>query len=140
MPYTTQPDLDAAAGGASRFVELADWDANGAADPAIVARAQAESDGWIDSHLRRFSPADLARLRANPTDTIKRIAAAETIFWLREKRTNITEDDITLREARERELKDMRADKLRPDDTKTARAEFIENDSDMSREGLKGQW
>lgn len=140
MPYTTQPDLEAAAGGASRFTELADWDGDNVADAAIVARAQAEADGWIDSHLRRFSAADLAALRANPTDTIKRIAGAETIFWIREKRTTITREDLDLREDRERQLKAMRLDDLRVSDTKTSRAEFVENCSPVSRVGSKGMW
>lgn len=140
MSYTTTQDLETAAGGAARFLELTDWDNDGDSDAAIVAQAQSEVDGWIDSHLRRFSDADLARLRATPTPTIKRIAAAEVIFWLREKRNGLTPEEISLHEARERELVDMRADKLRPDDSKTPRASFIDNDSDVSRDGTKGMW
>lgn len=141
MAYTTQDDLDAAAGGAQRFTQLADWDNDGAADAPIVARAQAAADGFIDSHLRKFNAADLAALRAAPSETIKRLAADETIFWLREHGPiGITDNDLKLREQRIAELKLIKSDDLRAADTKTARAKFIENDSEVSRDGTKGMW
>lgn len=140
MSYSTIEDLEAAAGGGERFRDLADWNGDNVADEAVVVRTQADADGWIDAHLRKFSPADLAALRASPTATIRRIAAAETIALLRERRHGLTSEEIDARKARRIELEDMRADKLRPSDTKTARATFVENDSDVSRDGLKGQW
>lgn len=140
MPYTTQNDLDDAAGGAARFVELADFDGDGAADAAMVARAQDAADGFVDAHLRKFSPADLAALRVSPTATIKRIAADETIFRLREQRRQVGQDDRDSQKLRKEELEAMRADQLRPADTKTPRARFVDNDSDVSREGTKGMW
>jgi hypothetical protein len=140
MSYATQSDLELAAGGAVRFVQLTDWDGDGTADAGVIAQAQAAADGLVDSHLRRFSPGDLAALRATPTDTIKRIAAAEAIFWVLEKRRAITKDDLDLRALRITELTDMRADKLRAADEKTPRATFIDNDSDVSRDGTKGMW
>lgn len=140
MPYTTQQDLDDAAGGADRFRQLADFDGDGVADAAMVARLQAEADGWIDAHLRRFSAADLASLRAAPTATIKGLAAAEVIFRMLEKRRTIGDEDLELRKQRAEQLRDMRADELRPADTKTARARFVDNEDDVSREGTKGMW
>lgn len=140
MPYTTQQDLDDAAGGSARFVELADFDGDGVADAAMVARAQAAADGFVDAHLRKFSPADLAALRATPTSTIKRIAADETIFRLREQRRQIGQDDRDSQKLRRDELAAMRTDDLRPADTKAPRAVFVENTDDVSREGLKGGW
>jgi hypothetical protein len=140
MAYTTQQDLDDAAGGSARFVELADFDGDGAADAAMVARCQAAADGFVDQHLRKYSPADLAALRATPTATIKRIAADEAIFRLREQRRQISEDDRKSQELRRDELRALGADEIRPADTKTARARFVENESDVSREGTKGMW
>lgn len=140
MAYTTQDDLNDAAGGAARFIELADWDADGTADADVVARAQADADGWVDAHLRKFAPADLAALRATPTPTIRRIAAAEVVALLRERRHGLTSDEIELRKARRIELEDMRADRLRPADVRSPRARTVENDGDVSREKLKGQW
>jgi phage gp36-like protein len=140
MAYTTTSDLQDAAGGAERYLELTDWNNDGTSDAAVVTRAQEDADGWVDAHLRKFSPADLAALRATPTATIRRIAAAETIALLRERRRGLATEDIELRKTRKVELEDMRADKLRPADSKTARATFVENDSDVSRDNLKGQW
>jgi hypothetical protein len=140
MPYTTQQDLDDAAGGARRFLELADFDGEGAPNAALVLRAQAAADGFVDSFLRKFTAADLERLRATPTATIRRLAADETIFRLRELRQMVSESDRKSQELRRDELKEMRADRLRPDDQKTPRAVFIDNEDDVSREGLKGGW
>jgi hypothetical protein len=138
--YTTLEDLQHAAGGASRLVELADWDGDGIADATVLERAQLEADGFIDSHLRRFSAADLADLRADPTDTIKRLAAAEAIFQLREKRpAGVTKEDIDLRTARVGELKEMRVDRMRAKDTKTARARIVDlSDHPFSRDKFGG--
>jgi hypothetical protein len=140
MAYTTQNDLNDAAGGAAKFVELADQDGDGVADAAMVLRAQAAADGFIDSHLRKFSPADLQALRATPTATIARIAADETIFRLREQRRQLTEDDWKAQEARRLELQGMRADDLRPADAKTPRARFVENCGDVTRKNSGGMW
>jgi hypothetical protein len=141
MSYTTIEDLEHAAGGHDRLVEMADRDGDGEADAAVLARAQAGADGFVDSHLRRFSAADLAALRAAPTDTIKRLAAAEAIFQIRETRPpGPTEEEIKLRDQRIGELRDMRADKLRAADHKTARARIVENEGDVSIEKLKGMW
>ena len=140
MAYTTESDLESAAGGRARYVELTDWDGDGAPDDADVALAQADADGVVDMHLRKFTPADLEALRATPTDSIKRIAAQETIYELRKKRGQVTQDDRDDHKERLLMLQDMCADRLRPADTKTARAVFIENDDDVSREGLKGMY
>lgn len=140
MSYTTDEDIKTAAGGAVRLDQLADFDRDGVADADKIATAQAQADGWIDANLRKFSPADLARLRAAPTATIKRLAASEVIFILREWRQGIAADDLTLREQRIAELKEMRADQTRPDDVKSPRGSWVENDSDFSTNGFKGSF
>lgn len=140
MSYTTQQDLEHAAGGATRLVELADWDHDTVADPDVLDRAQREADGFVDMHLRRFSAADLAALRADPTDTIRRIASDEAIYQIKKRRGQvaITAEDIKDREARITELRDMRADKLRAQDQKTPRGRFVENDTDFARDKWGG--
>jgi hypothetical protein len=141
MAYTTQQDLEHAAGGAAKLNELADPNNDGSIDLDYLERAQKAADGWIDSHLRKFSPADLAALRAAPTDTIKRLAAEETIYVLRDwGPLGTTDQELKKREMRADELKMIRADDMRAADTKTARASFIDNDGDVSRDGTKGMW
>lgn len=134
MPYTLQQHLEDEAGSPARLVELTDRLNTGAIDLAVLARAQAAADGWIDAHLRKFSAADLTALRLNPTPTIIRIAAAETIFQLRAQMPmGVSESDIELHKARMAELQALGADSIRVGDTKTARASFIENDGEVSR-------
>lgn len=140
MAYTTQQDLDDAAGGATRFVQLADFDNDGVADAAMVARAVDAADGFIDAHLRKFNAADLAALRTAPTATIRRIAADETIFRLRSYRQQVSDDDFKMQALRQDELEAIRADSLRAGDTKAARATFVENDGEVTRDGTKGMW
>lgn len=141
MAYTTQTDLEHAAGGASKLVELADPENEGELDTAYLERAQKAADGWVDSHLRRFSAADLAELRADPTDTIKRLAAEETIYVLRDwGPLGTTDQDLKKREMRRDELREIRVDTMRAKDTKTPRASFIDNCDDVSRKGTKGMW
>lgn len=140
MPYTTQSDLDDAAGGAARFLELSDFDGDGAPDVAMIARAQSAADGFVDSFLRKFTGDDLARLRLTPSATIRRIAADETIFRLREQRRQVTEDDRASQKLRASELESLRMDRQRPDDVKASRATFVENDGEITREGTKGMW
>ena len=136
--FTTTQDIEHAAGGITRLIECADWDRDQIADPEVLDRAQREADAFIDSHLRRFSAADLAALRLDPTDTIRRLAAKEAIYQIREARGALTAEDISLRETRVRELRDMRADQMRAKDGKTARAKFVENTSDFSRDKWGG--
>lgn len=140
MPYTTQTQLEIAAGGAERFAQLADFDGDGTADPAVVTSVLAEVGGWIDAHLRKFSPADLEALRVTPTDTIARIAAEEAIFRLRSKRQQVSEMDFKLQELRQKDLVDIRADRTRVGDVKSPRATFVENDGPITKDGTKGMW
>jgi phage gp36-like protein len=140
MGYTTQEQLEDAAGGAERFVQLADFDGDGAIDVAMVERAVEAATGFIDKHLRKFNAADLAALRASPTPTIAWIAAEETIFRLRSYRQQVSDDDWKLQEMRQKDLAGISADTLRVGDTKSARASFVENDTDITRDGTKGMW
>lgn len=140
MAYTTQQQLEDAAGGAERFLQLADFDGDGAIDTEMVARAVEAATGFIDSHLRKFSPADLTALRLEPTSTISWIAAQETIFRLRSYRQQVSEEDFKLQEMRRAELVDIRADRTRVSDTKSARATFVENDGAITRDSTKGSW
>lgn len=142
MPYTTYKDLEDAAGGAERFLQLADWDDDSAPDAGVIARAQADADGFIDAHLRKFSPADLERLRASPTATIVSIAAAETIYQIRSKRHGASQTDLDERKQRIETLRELRADKLRADDQKAPRARIVEPDEDatVTRKNTRGMW
>ncbi len=140
MAYTTQQQLEDAAGGAERFLQLADFDGDGAADTAMVARAVEAATGFVDKYLRKFSAADLEALRASPTSTVSAIAAEETIFRLRAYRQQVSDGDYKLQEMRQKDLAEISADRRRAADAKTARTTFVENDGDITRDGTKGMW
>ena len=88
MSYASDEDIELAAGGETGLVELADWDGDGEVDENVIARAKEAADGVIDGHLRlRLSPADLDRLRAEPTPTLSELAASEAVYWMKKSGT-----------------------------------------------------
>lgn len=141
MAYATQTQIQMAAGGPDRFVQLADWNGDGTVDADVIAEAQARADGWIDQYLRERYTTPIA----TPSDTLIRLAADEAVYWLRKSRGLLAQDeqDVEQRKDRERQLQDMAAGKIRPDEplpTKSTAvgAAFVENCSPVSRAGLKG--
>lgn len=142
MPYATQTQIQLAAGGASRLVELADWDGDGVADADVIAQAQSAADGWIDGYARvRFATPISA-----PSSSLIRVAAEEAVYWLRKQRNMITDDYRLDHEERERWCKDMASGKVRPDEplpTKSTavRSAYVSGDErPVSREKLRGFW
>lgn len=143
MAYASQSDLDFAAGGAARWLQLTDWDGDGQVDASVVASATTAADGWIDGYLRLRHATPIA----SPSATLRLLAARETVYQLRASRglVAITKEDLDERTQRIHELEAMRDGKLRPDEPLPApstaiRAVFIDNDDDVSREGTKGMW
>ncbi len=139
MPYATQAQIQLAAGGEKSFIDLADWDGDNVADAVVVAEAQERADGWIDGYLRLRYATPIA----TPSATLIRLAADEAVYWIKSSRSMAGEHDIKRRTEREHEMGMMRDGKLRPDEplpTKSTatRSVFVENDSEVSRETLKG--
>lgn len=148
MSYASITQIQLAAGGAQRLLDLADQvggvvlnngtitDANAL---AVIADAQVRADAWIDSFLRlRFS----TPLAVVPP-TIAQISADEVVYRLRMNRGMIGEIYENARKERERELANLRDGKQRPDEPLPAKstgvvAAFVENDSPFSRRRLKG--
>lgn len=143
MAYATQDMIQMAAGGAERLVQLADWDGDGAIDADVIAAAQAAADGWIDSYLRTHYATPIA----SPTETLRRMSAAECVYWMRCSRgMQLGDHDVEGRKLRTDQLLLMQQRKLLPDDpppvasTVAKRAVFVDSDRDVSRENLKGTW
>jgi phage gp36-like protein len=139
MPYATQAQIQAAAGGAVKLVELADWDGDGVVDAAAIAFAQEAADGWIDS----FAAGRYAVPIATPTNTLVQFAAEEAVHRLRLSRKVVDQDDKDQRELRVEWLKLLQAGKVRPSDPAPAkgtavRSQVVVNDREVSREKLKG--
>lgn len=71
MAYCTQADMQNAAGGAKRFLQLTDWDNNNAIDAQVITDAIAEADSRIDE-----AAAKLYTVPFNPVpEPIKRRSA-----------------------------------------------------------------
>ena len=146
MAYATQQDLEDAAGGAARFLELTDIDDDGAVDAAPVARAQAAAESWIDSFLSsRYAPLPLAA----PTPELRAIAAEETLFRLRQKKPGgASQNELEAHKDRVTQLQAYRSGGLRPDlpgvlRSDAGRARIVTSEDAgaiVSRESLKGMW
>lgn len=80
--YATQSDLEPAAGGAAKLVQLSDHDGDGAVDSAVIAKAINDSSRWIDSYLARRYAVPLEE----PSDIITRITAEEAVYILKDQR------------------------------------------------------
>lgn len=130
-----------AAGGADRLLSLADWDGDGAIDADVITEAQKRADGWIDGYLRLRFETPIA----TPSDTLKRLAADEAVYWMRSSRGMVGEPEMKKREERERELELMRDGKLRPDEplpkpSTAVKSALVALGGDVTREGTKGMW
>lgn len=141
MPYASQTKIELAAGGAARLVELSDWDGDADVDADVVEESQAAADGWIDSYLRmRF-----ATPIPTPSSTLVRLAADEAVYWMREKRGMLSQQDIEARKGRETWLRDCSKGLVRPDEPLPPPSSAIATtwvddttERDVSRETLKG--
>lgn len=143
MAYATQTQISLAAGGDQRFLELFDWDGDGVVDALVVSEAQSRADGWIDGYLRGRYATPIA----TPSDTLIRLSADECVYWARKKRGLLAQDqqDLEDRKDRERQLEAMGAGKIRPDEPPPEQstavvAGVVENESPISRRGLKGSF
>lgn len=143
MPYATQTDLEVAAGGAERFVQLADWDGDGVADEAVIAYAIAAADSFVDSFgaIAGQTPIDPVT-----SPILASVAADEAVYLIREKRGLMSERDIAAREKRIEWLTLWRKGTVRPTgsaetDRATAnKSAWVASTADNSREGTKGFW
>lgn len=143
MGYATQAQLEFAAGGAADYLQLTDWNGDGAVDAEVVSTAIALADAWINSFLRQRYATPIA----NPSTDLQLLAAREFIYQVKASRrlVAITKEDLDDREARRRELEDYRDGKRRPDEPLPAkstavRSAIIQLGGDVTRENLKGQW
>lgn len=144
MAYASLIELQHAAGGQERLAQIADWDGDGAADPAVMEQALAQADAFVDQYLslRYSTPIEV------PSPVLRGVAAEQAIYWLRQARAMVGEEENRQLENRQRQLELMRDGRLRPDEpnpvkSAAVRAEFIQRDPDgidVSRRSLKGMW
>lgn len=141
MAYTTTADLEAAAGGADRLVQCADWDGDGEVDATVLASAQAAADGLINSHAAKRYAVPIEE----PSDVVVQHAAAEVIYLLRARRGMLTEHDVELKKTRDVWLEALGKGQVRPSDPLPAKSSAVRtshrsSSRDVAREKLKGYW
>lgn len=142
MAYATTAQIQIAAGGADRYVQLFDWDADGVADVGVLAQLQLEVDSWIDSYVGRRFAVPLAA----PTSVLTLLSAEEVVYRARTKRGMVHDDDHKQREQREKWLDGCAKGRVVPSEPQpakatSARGTWVERDTDdVSRTNLKGLW
>jgi phage gp36-like protein len=97
VAYCTQSDVERAAGGANKLVELADWDPDGTVDAAVLTDAIDASEEWINSYAQRRYNVPFSVV----PDIIKRTCAEETVYRLKIGREADVERDRMRHEERE---------------------------------------
>ena len=97
MAYSTQTDVQIAAGGADRLTQLADPNSIGAVDSATVDAAIARADGWIDMHINERYAVPLVTV----PEAIRRISSEEAVFRLQQDRQMVDEVAMRLHDERQ---------------------------------------
>jgi phage gp36-like protein len=147
MAYATLAQIKDAAGGETPFVELFDYDGDGAVageDLTRVERLQTAVERWMDSYLGTRFGVPLA----DPSGAFGELAAAEIVFKARADKPGLgaTEDQRKEHDDRVKWVRDLAAGRATPADPPPARATsvraaWVSRDTDpVSREGLKGAW
>lgn len=147
MAYATEAQIALAAGGATRLLQIADWDGDGLVDATVIAWAQLTADALIDAHsMMRF--AALVDSTAAVVDFAVMLAANEAVYQLRCNRGQASEKDERDAAARLELYRAIAAGTIRPADplpdaSEAPASEWIERDEDgegVSRTGLEGFW
>lgn len=146
MAYCTQTDVEHAAGGATKLLQLADFDADGVVDTAVLTAAIDEAEEWINSYCaKRYAvPFD------TPPDIIVRECAREAVYRIKDSRLAATQRDHDTHDKREDWLEGISYGRISlgvdPPPTKASTvAPTVESDRTsvtgaLNREDLEGFW
>jgi len=144
MAYCSTADCEAKAGGSARLIELTDDAGAGTLNTTVLDAAIAEATAWIDSYAApRYSTSFVT-----VPSMVRWLAADETIYLLKQRRSMLLDEDRTKREDRLAWLRDLSkglvgagADPVPPASSSVA-AVILERDEDedVSRDALKGFW
>jgi phage gp36-like protein len=144
VAYASIDELTHAAGGTERLTHLADWDGTGTVDGTVLDQALAQADAFLDQYLSLRYSVPIS----NPSPVLRGIAAEQAVYWLRQARDMVGEEENRQLENRQRQLELMRDGKLRPEDPTPAPSTavvsaWVERSPDagaITRHTLKGQW
>jgi phage gp36-like protein len=140
MAYSTITDVEHAAGGNDRLLQLTDWGEDSAVGEAAVEKAIAEADAWIDSIVGKRVETPLGEVHP----LIQMISSSEAVFRLRSYRSMISDADMLLHKEREETLKDIAAGRITLGDVPKSRhivdRQTATNDVAISRARMRGFW
>ncbi len=145
MAYSTQADVQHAAGGAKRLQQLSDFDQKNAIDAAVVAKAIANADAEINEHLHKRYGVTLS----NPVPPgIVAISAELAVHDLKKARRMVSDVDMQLREAALERLQGIAKGMTtlgvspQPEKSELVVDKAIKPDTDVAvrRESLVGFW
>jgi len=141
LAYSSLDDLEKAAGGHERLIQLADWNGDGSIDLDVIAAAQAKADALIDS----FAAIRYAVPVRDPSPALVQISADEVVFQLKLRRQMVAEADVTERDFRFQWLEKLSMGKTRPSDppppkSSAVKSRATESMRAVSREKLAGYW
>lgn len=143
MAYVTTTDLELAAGGAERLVQLADYSGAGSANEEVLASVIAEAEAVVNKalHFRYAVP-----LAEPIPQAVKSLVAREAIWLMKLARDMVSDADLTAHEERMHTLQDIGAGRLTlgvyPAPLKSThvvdRVSGPADDAPVSRDSLKG--
>lgn len=140
MAYSTIAQIQLAAGGAAKMVEVFDHDGDGLVDDAVIVELQAQVDSWIDSYAGRRYAVPMSA----PSAGCQQVAAAEVVF--RGKRGMVTQLDADLHKERQEWLEGISKGHVVPCDPPPAPSSLVKStwvsrdDNEVSREKMRGAW
>ena len=142
MSYATMQDLETAAGGRTRLVQIADRDGDGVPDAEFIAAAQTKAEGLINSYAGKRYAVPVA----NPSKMLVQVAAEETVYqMILRGSTGPTDAERDEADNRKTWLESLSKGLVVPSDPPPAKASTVKNrfkrsKRAMSRERSKGFW
>lgn len=147
MTYATQMQIQIAAGGSQKLVDLTDQESSGSVDLGVLAEAQGKAVAWIHSHLLTRFAVPVVNLSADGASVLARLEADETIYQLiyASPMRAIGETDEAKRKLRLEELQAIGRGAMRIDDPSPAPSSAVPagifvHDGPNSRRGWRGTW
>lgn len=146
MAYVTQTDLERAAGGADRFLELADHDADGSIDATLLAETINDVERMVDGYIEPRHPVPLDE---PVPDLVRRLVADEVVYQLRRFRQAVDEETRELHDENLALLRDISAGRVGLGLTQKARdrtpasaevGDRADVEYAVTRDSLKGLW
>lgn len=143
MPdYATDADVQLAAGGVERLLQIADHDNDAEIDPGLVDDALAEAEALINSYVRKVRETPVTPV----PEILKRMAANIAVYVLKMRRCMLTEGDAMLQDQRVAWLEGLASGKIvlgvnpspAPSALNCANASERPTSKAVSRENLKG--